>query len=220
MSPDDLLDQLTGICHRTLAPDSDVSLPPCRWWHLAALEAWEQRRLQLIMSRDGTELYLARFWLHQPKALIRDDPIADASPWDSGDAMLLHYFARGDDDQALHDHPWDYFSSHILSGGYSERRPPLAWRTSNETWAELGSVPGCAWSDHEITVRDHDSGEMMRIGRNQHAVEDVLPETWSLIQTGPRVRPWGFHRPGGIWQPYREFLAEKRATVAQAGGAA
>lgn len=210
MSPDDLLDRLTNICNPAMAPEGET-LPACRWWHRAAMEAWDQKWFYFIMSRDGSELYLARFWLHQPRVLVREDPNPDGCPWDSGDSMLLHFFARGDDDQALHDHPWQSFTSQLLDGGYSERRPSNFWHAMHEPCADESGRPGEPWADHQITVRRPNGIPMLRVGHNQHAVEDVLPETWTLFQTGARSRPWGFHPPGRPWMPYRQFLAEKRA---------
>ncbi len=218
MSPDQFLNYLTGIIHRHIAIDGD-DLPECRWWHRAAMEAWQKRWVQLIMSRDGSELYLARFWLHQPRRQVRGDPVSDGATWDSGDSSMVHFFARGDDDQALHDHPWHEFRSEVLIGGYSERRPPPIWRGQCEAYAELGGIPGCAWDEHEITVRTSDSGPMTRSGRNQHAVEDVIPGTWTHVVTGLRVRQWGFHPAGRswlpTWLPNDVFLAEAldRASV-------
>lgn len=42
-------------------------------------------------------------------------------PFD-GMTVVLHQFCRSDPDRGLHDHPWAFGASFILSGGYFERR--------------------------------------------------------------------------------------------------
>lgn len=209
MSPDDLHNRLTDLVYG----DNPTA---AQWWHRAALACWEQRKFQSIASRDGKELYLQRFWLTEP---VRYDLAkGDGSPFESGDSVLLHFFARGDDDGALHDHPWDSFTTDVLSGGYTERRPALDFRQRYEPVADAIGVRGVSFDQCETLVRRPGGPRQHRTGVNQHAVEDVLPDTWTVVATGPRVRTWGFHPPGMVWTPWRVFLDDKRQ--AQAGGGA
>lgn len=201
MTPDDLLDHLTGLVHRHNSRDA-------QWWHRAALRCWEQQHCQMIASRDGSELYLARFWLTTPKPSERSD--GDGSAFESGDSVLLHHFVRGDDDGALHDHPWCEFDTSVIAGGYTERRPSAEGREDYEALADNTDIPGVSFADCETLTRRPGGPRIQRLGHHQHAVEDVLPDTWTIVTTGPRVRQWGFHPPGRPWMPWRDFLAKQR----------
>lgn len=106
--------------------------------------------------------------------------LSDGSP-DSGDSLLLHWIARDDDDGALHDHPWA-FETRVVSGGYVEQQPDGGQFTTF-----VGTT-------------------LRREATDLHRVTRVRPDTWTLVETGPKVRTWGFVRPGGAWTPWREFL--------------
>ncbi len=191
-----LLDSLGAM-----AQDPDV----CKWWHHAALLCWHQGHLQLIPSRDGSALYLARFWLTQPQAT----DASDGSRFESGNSTLLHYFAQGDDDGALHDHPWNFTTS-MLSGGYTERRPSELYLTYSAGEADRLIRPGCAWHACQRLVRGVGDPPLRRLATDQHAAEDVLPDTWTIVHTGRRQRAWGFHPPDRPWLPWADYLAERR----------
>lgn len=100
---------------------------------------------------------------------------------DSADSALLHWIARDDDDGALHDHPWA-FQSTIVSGGYVEHLP-----------CGFASRLNCG-----DTIR-HEPTDL-------HRVAAVRPDTWTLVETGPKVRTWGFVAPGQDWVDYRTYL--------------
>ena len=96
--------------------------------------------------------------------------------------LYVHEFLRSDDDRALHDHPWASVSL-ILSGHYVEHLPG-GWK-----FRSRGAV-------------------VARGARVPHRVEllhDHVP-VWTLFVTGPRVRDWGFHCPGG-WRRWQDFVA-------------
>lgn len=100
--------------------------------------------------------------------------------------VYLHQFLRSDDDRALHDHPWPSVSL-LLAGGYLEHTPGARKR-----WFGPGAV-------------------IVRRPRAAHRIE-ILPrgQAWTLFITGPRVRLWGFHCPGG-WRPWHEFVDARDA---------
>lgn len=193
------------------------------WWVHAAFDALTQGRMHLIPQRnDRDALYLARFWLTPPKP-DRNDP----GRWESAESVLLHYFATGDDDQALHDHPWN-FQTTILAGEYDEHLPPYAWESvmpPTTTWrrghahfteSDWKAMGGPAWNQRIETRR---AGETIRRDRmDLHCVGRVAPGTWTLVRTGQRLRDWGFHPPGKPWVPWREFLGVP-AKAAAGGGA-
>jgi hypothetical protein len=98
--------------------------------------------------------------------------------------VYLHYFLRSDDDRALHDHPW-WSVSWLLEGVLIEHRI----------------------LDGGIHARQrYEAGKMkLRSARYAHRIE-VLPGcfAWTLFITGPVIRKWGFHCPGG-WRAWSEM---------------
>jgi len=95
--------------------------------------------------------------------------------------VYLHHFQRSDIDDALHDHPWRSLSF-VLGGEGIEHLP----------------------NDQSREVKPGDV--IYRGSHHAHRVE--LPEgrtLTTLFITGPVVRDWGFHCPGG-WKHWEEFL--------------
>lgn len=169
------------------------------WWKRAAAAAHAAGHSRVIPGRNDDDAYLLRFWLTPPVK-------GDDQGFDSGDSVLLHVFARGDDDQALHDHPWD-FQTTIIAGGYWEHLPPQAWLTTNRPGGlirENDLAPGPAWNERREFRR---AGQTIkREARDLHCVGEILPGTVTLVRTSPKWRAWGFHPPGQSWIPYRQFL--------------
>lgn len=158
------------------------------WWQRAAAQACDAGNYRVISARNSKEIYLVRCWLTPPVA-------GPDQGFESAESVLLHYFVRGDDDQSLHDHPWD-FTTTILTGGYWEHLPPADW--------QFGDAVGPTWNER-IEVRAAGM-TVNRIADHLHCVGDVLPGTWTLVRTGARKRDWGFHPPGQLWTPWRTFL--------------
>lgn len=98
--------------------------------------------------------------------------------------VYLHRFRRGDDDRALHDHPWSN-TSLVISGRYVEITP------EGEFLREPGAVV-----TREATAR------------HRIALLDSEPVT-TLFFTGPKVRDWGFWcgADGERFVPWWEFVA-------------
>ena len=97
--------------------------------------------------------------------------------------VYLHQILRDDDDRALHDHPWCN-ASWVLAGGYVEHT------------IAAGGV-------HRRRARRAGSWTL-RWPTAAHRLEVGADGAWSLFLTGPVVREWGFHCPGG-WTPWRRF---------------
>ncbi len=118
--------------------------------------------------------------------------------------VYLHQFLASDDDRALHDHPWWFFSL-ILKGGYTEVTEagavarsgviggryggwnrwdrtiafrPAAFRHRVELWTQL-----CETGRDDQRPR---GGPLVRTWRHCE-----IP-CWTVIVTGPRTREWGF----------------------------
>lgn len=171
------------------------------WWRQAARRAVERGWYRLIPTRKPGLLYLARFWLSKP---LRVEGEGDGSEgFESGDSVMLHWFLRPDDDFALHDHPWETFETTILSGWYQENLPPVDWPEDAIGGPPWNARYSCRYEGETVVHR----------GRDLHCVSalDARSDTWSLIRTGARVRPWGFHPPGQLWVPWKEFLAAAEA---------
>lgn len=172
------------------------------WWEREAVHAYARGDFLIIPGRNDDDVYMARFWLSF--AIRRASESTSGEAIESGDSLLLHFFARGDDDQALHDHPWD-FRTTILRGGYDEHLPYIEWMPSAIDC--LGDGP--AW-DARVVGR-YVNQTIEHRATDLHCVGNVQPGTWTAVRTGKRVREWGFHPPGQRWQPYREFLKAKKA---------
>jgi len=166
------------------------------WWEREAYAAVIGGRFLIIHGRNDDLVYLVRMWFRIPDMSFR----GDAESFESGNEVLLHYFARGDDDAALHDHPWD-FTSDILVGGYQEHLPPLNWTH--------GSKVGPAWNER-VEWR-FPGATITHKATDLHCVGRILPGTFSLMRTGPRHRSWGFHPTGEAWMPYETFLKRQAA---------
>lgn len=174
------------------------------WWEREAARAWLNGDALVITGRNDADVYLLRFWLST--TVRRASSTADGEAIESGDSLLLHYFARGDDDQALHDHPWD-FRTTILAGGYCEHLPPFDWHGG-----AIDNGPGPDW--HIASAWRSPGDVISHRATDLHCVGRIEPATWTLVRTGPRVRPWGFHPPGHPWIGYAGFLAARNAVSA------
>lgn len=101
--------------------------------------------------------------------------------------LYIHRFLGSDEDRALHDHP-RHNASLVLSGGYLEHL------RDRKVWREPGSwVFRHAATAHRVVLPVH------IIDQKPYPLPAV-----SLFFTGPKVRDWGFHCPGG-WVPWQQF---------------
>lgn len=145
-----------------------------------------------VFETDGSP-YLSRFYLIRKSKLDPDDDTPNA-PF----SAYLHYFHRGDEDHELHNHPWGFSLSIILTNGYLEER-----------WTERGIVkrvlrPGSInilrFNDfHRVDLRDPSKG------------------AWTLFFAGKRVQDWGFWHPTlrTEFMPWRTFIKEREAHARQ-----
>lgn len=94
----------------------------------------------------------------------------------------------GADEPFYHDHPWP-FRSIILSGGYQEATP----------------------EGFKLTKRWHLEGQTRVMdATTPHYISEVLPDTWTLIITGPVQRDWGFYGTRGDWVKHDQFKEGRR----------
>lgn len=140
------------------------------------------------ITDDGGDPYLSRFYV-----------TPDADWWRNRlPGVFLHYFHRGDNDRELHNHPWEWGFSFILTGGYHEDRLD---RTTTEV-VRKKVLPG------DINRIDHFTF---------HRVDMLHPERgcWTIFVTGPglkiwrgirKVAFWGFLPKGGAGQSFELWL--------------
>ncbi len=137
-----------------------------------------ERRPDFIIGGDSAGgPYLRRWWL------------IPRNRWFN---VYLHHFMRDDDDRALHDHPWPWFSL-LLSGEYVEHTIAaggIHHRERRTTGSMKFSLPSRA---HRIELRKRGG---LPVG------------CWTLFVTGPVMRQWGFHCPDKGWRHWKEFTAE------------
>lgn len=92
-------------------------------------------------------------------------------------SIRLHKWLGPDDDRAYHDHPWN-FLTFVLKGGYTDVGPEK--------------------SEHLKAF-----AVQYRSAEHQHHVVPDNDGAWSLMITGPVVRPWGFWKRGYFWAATR-----------------
>ncbi|ORA62180.1 hypothetical protein [Mycobacteroides franklinii] len=97
--------------------------------------------------------------------------------------IYLHQFIRSDDDRALHDHPW-WFWSFVLAGHYYEHRED--GKRIKRHW--LSMAYRAAKTRHRVELPK--SNDPMSLLER----EDCC---WTIVITGPRTRDWGFWCPAG-----------------------
>jgi hypothetical protein len=98
--------------------------------------------------------------------------------WGTDSQWFIHNIRLPDEGRDMHDHPWD-FTSWVLLGGYTE---------------EVRRVEGTL---SYVETRCHSAGDKIENSAyHTHRIEflerSVLGSTWTLVNTGPARRVWGF----------------------------
>lgn len=151
--------------------------------------------------------------------------------------LYLHKFAHGDDDRALHDHPW-VSASLILDGRYREHTSEWAYATAIDTTeeginahnAELwrlyspndgrtyveGSVARNAGkfpNQHKFDyVQEFRTGDFRKLGADHMHLLELFGNNdepcWTLFMTGSIARRWGFACGGDEgWRDFSKYTA-------------
>ncbi len=155
---------------------------------------WVARRLKLrTITREDRKPYLLRHYIQRH---------LDDHPWVPG--LYLHCFVSSDDPHILHNHPFKWSLSLILTGGYEEERMEEEW---------IGSP----YSQPHVTVRRRKVRPFTLnfIRANDfHRVDLAKTKAWTLFLAGPRVQDWGFLDPGtGRYTPWRQYVRERGETT-------
>ena len=103
--------------------------------------------------------------------------------------IFLHHILRSDEDEELHDHPWNFVSL-ILWEGYHEinSRPGLP------------GVPDWPRRIRAMNVVRHRAADAHRLILDRPA--------WTLVAVTGKNRHWGFWAKDG-WLPYEKFFDRK-----------
>jgi len=92
----------------------------------------------------------------------------------AGCHIMLHRFVSGDSERHVHDHPWRWALSLILTGSYLEEI--------------AGAFEPGGWLSRVRRVRFINLSRPLTF----HRIVEPVPETWTLFITGPRFKGWGF----------------------------
>lgn len=152
--------------------------------------------------------------------------------------IYLHKFAHGDDDRALHDHPWAS-ASLILDGRYIEHTSEWCYEHAidesaagmdahvsymhrlftpgdGRTYIEgsvvrnKGKFPGQHKFDYTQKFR---TGDFRRLSADHTHLLELFgnndEECWTLFMTGRMQRRWGFACSGSEgWRDFSQYTAE------------
>jgi hypothetical protein len=169
---------------------------PVRWlidalWRMAARRVTRDddcvsnlfsisRAYRHIMSADGTDLYMGRWWVLN----AYDDAYKRRYSWFPW-SVRLHYIRRADADRHLHNHPWNSRTI-ILKGWYREERP-------DGTFLREAGYTG-----------------QIRHDQYHRIAEVCPEGVWTLFITGPKRGAWGFKVDGVLvpWREYLKQQGE------------
>lgn len=149
-------------------------------------------RFMIVMDRESEREYLHRYYPFYPESRHRKNKDIDAN-------IFLHQFMLSDD-PVFHDHPWNWYRSIIVKGGYWEHTP---WGTF---WRGVGHT---RYVDCERYRRVNDDPDAPFIPANLHWVEIIKPgDTWTVFMRGRETHDWGFvPKPyTGEWIQHDEYL--------------
>ena len=159
---------------------------------------------QHIMSADGTEMYMGRWWLFNPYSRETHKAALWWCPW----SFRIHHIMRPDEDRDLHDHPWNARTI-ILRGWYTEQRPAgaewkkavLAGMVSNpeQKWVDWVMKDACEWIKR-------DQGDTASLNHGEyHRIDQVSPGgVITLFITSKWRGDWGF-LVNGVKVPWRTY---------------
>lgn len=143
-------------------------------WFFNYLE--RKGRKHVITDRDGNNPYLIRYYVAYPDSVVRERK-------DIPFNVFLHQFLLSDE-PVWHDHPWNWFISIVISGGYMEHTP---W---GDHWRPKWDIRfvNC----NKLRHIDDDVTKP-QIPANVHWVEINEPgKTWTLFIRGRTNKSWGF----------------------------
>lgn len=157
-----------------------------------------------IMSADGAEMYMGRWWLFNPYSRDTHKPALWWCPW----SFRIHHIMRHDEDRDLHDHPWNARTI-ILRGWYNEQRPASdQWKKAvmsslipdpDPKFLDWIMKDACEW------IR-RDQGDTARLNHGEyHRIDQIAPDgVYTLFITSKWRGDWGF-LVNGVKVPWRKY---------------
>lgn len=115
---------------------------------------------------------------------------------------MLHKFHRPDKDKDLHNHPWSWAKSIVLTGGYFEER-----LTGRKLICDCG-LPRCRDVYKHLTETKLVTRFNALTDKDYHRVKEVAKDTFTLFISGPRTQDWGF-MVNGKHVPWKTYLGIK-----------
>jgi hypothetical protein len=106
--------------------------------------------------------------------------------------LYLHHFFRGDDDREMHNHPWEFSMSLILTGGYIEERWDIEARKVCTRRCYPGDINIIRAADfHRVTMLDPARG-CWTLFLSKHRIEEKNGHDWGFLDTATgKYTPWG-----------------------------
>jgi hypothetical protein len=164
---------------------------------ISGCEAVSRKLPKFTIYTEGLPYLTRHYVIRKGRAEGEEaEPGSEGSKFNRWLSVYLHYFHRGDEDAALHNHPWKVSYSLILTNGYVEER----WDPKTEKIVRRTLRPG---SINRILADDF------------HRVELIDPSrgAWTLFFSGSRVKEaWGFWWPGVHgFIPWKQFTRHRNA---------
>ncbi|MBP5969417.1 hypothetical protein [Pseudomonas iridis] len=160
-----------------------------------------------IMSADGAEMYMGRWWLFNPYDRDSHRSRLWWCPW----SVRIHHIKRPDNDRDLHDHPWNARTI-ILRGGYTEQRllqadDPALQQLLMKT-AELRQSFDAPFEATEYIDRRPGDTASLSYGE-YHRIDSVVDGgAFTLFISGPYQGTWGF-LVSGVKVPWRTYTGNE-----------
>lgn len=135
-----------------------------------------------ILSRDGERVYMHRYWLFNP---YPKDEAERKKRWIRGrlPSARLHHIVHKDDDEHLHDHPWNARTV-VLRGYYVEQLDDAG---------------------HVVAYRCRGYTGPVLFGQYHRIAHVSKGGVWTLFITWRYMGTWGF-RVNGEKVPYKTYL--------------
>lgn len=155
---------------------------------------------QHIMSADGSDIYMGRWWLFNPYSRETNEPKLWWCPW----SVRIHHIMREDQDRDLHDHPWNARTI-ILRGSYTEQR--LFDMEPGALMEFLHRIPSGAKNVQATEYIDRNPGDTATLNFGEYHRIDSVSEggVYTLFITGKYQGTWGF-LVNGIKVQWRIYL--------------
>ena len=111
--------------------------------------------------------------------------------------IYLHHFHQSDPDRDLHNHPWRWSFSFIMTGGYFEERLAVVPDTH-----EAAGIAYKETYDRKAPCINYITGDTF----HRVVLKDLKNGAWTIFCSGPEVKDWGFMTYAGKFIPHVQYL--------------